>query len=371
MLAAPVATRRPRGRWRAATARAFWSALLPLLATAAVLRYLIPTRLEGGERGISALLARLGDAHPLLLAVALFFTLSIVARYWYAQVRPAAPLPPSAVRTPADSRRRAGRFTFVLAAVIVLALGLRTTVVEVYRVVSPSMTPTLNVGDRVLVNRLAYGVRLPFSQRILGARLPRRGDVVVFSSAAAGADAGPTTPRWLVKRVIGLPGDVVAFRNGYPIVNGWIVPSCDAGPFATTAGPITVRGRLNVELMEDRSYLTVRMPLDSTVLDEYRVPAGQVFVMGDDRGQSNDSRSWNQGTGGSVPLGSIAGRVTRLAVGAAHDGRIDWRSLLARLGMRVREPRVDLRNTDQNIAACLHAPRPPSLSPPPPPAGPR
>lgn len=362
-----MTTARAQEGWRASAGRVFGTGVLPLLATGASLRYLIPTRMEGGERGLSAALARLGDEHPLSVAIALFFTLSVVARYWYARWRPPSPAATSAVTPPADGRRRTVRFAVGLAAVTVLALAVRTTVIEVYRVISPSMTPTLNVGDRVLVDRLAYGLRLPFSERVLRARLPARGDVVVFSSDAAGTDAASPKPKWLVKRVIGLPGDVVAFRNGYPIVNGWIVPSCDAGPFATTAGATTVRGRLNVELMGDRSYLAIRMPLDGTVLEDYRVPAGQVFVMGDDRGQSDDSRTWNQGTGGSVPVHSIAGRVTRLAVGAFHDGRIDWRSLLARLGLRVRESRVDLRKTDENVAACLHAPRPPSLSPPPPP----
>jgi len=373
---APVAPRaRPaREGWRAAVGRAFWKGFVPFLATVAILHFLIPTRMEGGDHGLSALLARLGDEHPLILGVAVFLSLSAVAQYWFAYLRPAradsAHALPDA-RSIVGGRRRGVRFGIALLAVAVLALGLRTTVVEVYRVVSPSMMPTLNPGDRLIVNRLAYGLRVPFSDRILRARLPRRGDLVVFSSQAAGANAGPTTPRWLVKRVIGLPGDVVSFRSGFPIVNRWVVPSCDAGPFASTGVTTTVRGRLNVELMEDRSYLTVRMPLDGTVLEDYRVPPGEVFVMGDDRAQSSDSRNWNQGTGGSVPVRSIVGRVSRLAVGAFHDGRIDWRTLLSPLRLRVREPRVDLRKTEENITGCLHAPRPPSLwAPPPPPPAP-
>jgi signal peptidase I len=251
----------------------------------------------------------------------------------------------------------------LFAGVALTALAIRASVLEIYRVVSPSMVPTLNVGDRLLVNRLAYGLRIPFSDHIVRARPPRRGDVIVFPSEAAGGGAG-AGPRWLVKRVLGLPGDVVAFRNGSPIVNGWVVPACDTGPFVSTAGTTVVRGRLAVELLEDRAYLTVRVPLDETRLSDYRVPPGEVFVIGDDRGLSSDSRAWNQGRGGSVRISSVVGRVSRLAVGGFRDGRLDLSSVLAPLGRHVREPNVDVGKTEENIGGCLAARRPPSTWPP-------
>jgi signal peptidase I len=337
---------------------------MAVAATLAVIHFLVPTRMAGGASGWWAWIARVGDEHPLPLGLALFLLFSATAKYWRRHlVR--GEVSTARAESDADARRAARRrlrFAVLLGAVALGALGLRGRVVELYRVISPSMVPTLNVGDRLVVNRLAYGLRLPFSERILRARAPRRGDVIVFPSEAAGGDG--TGPMALVKRVIGLPGDVVAFRNGVPFVNGWVVPSCDAGPFVSTAGTITVRGRLAVELLEDSTYLTVRMPLDETQLDDYRVPPGEVFVMGDDRGQSNDSRAWNNGHGGSVPIRSIIGRVSRLAVGAFRDGRLDLGQLFAPLGHRVREPRVDLSKTQEHIARCLASPRPPSTSPP-------
>ena len=362
----PGRTAAPPGPWRTAAERTLLTGVVPLGATCAFLRFLVPTPMEGGDRGLTGLLARLGDEHPLFLGVALFLVFAATARYWYGHWRP----PPAGARmAPArDGWRRPAVFALGLVAVVLVAAWLHGTVFAIYRVVSPSMVPTLNVGDRVVVNRLAYGVRLPFTNRVLRARPPRRGDIVVFSSDAAGTDVTPTTPRWLVKRIIGLPGDVVSFQNGYPIVNGWVVPSCDAGPFASTAGATTVRGRLNVELMEDRAYLTVRMPLDGVVLDGFRVRPDEVFVIGDDRGQSSDSRTWNRGRGGSVPLRSVAGRVSHLAIGGYRDGTLDWRRLLAPLSMHLHEPRVDVNSAENHIRECLSAQRPPSLSPPPAPA---
>ncbi len=334
--------------------------------------------MDGGSRGFWALLARVGDEHPLILGLALFLLFSETTKYWYRWLGAEVPYT-AAVSGTAASSATAGvgggaaptvkaslqpplRFSVVLLVVALAALFVRTSIAEIYRVVSPSMVPTLNVGDRLLVNRLAYGLRLPFSRQRLRARQPQRGDVIVFPSTAAGGE-GPG-PRSLVKRVIGLPGDVISFRNGFPIVNGWVVPSCDAGPFASTAGTTTVRGRLALELLEDRAYLTVRLPLDETQLDDYRVPPGEVFVLGDDRGQSSDSRAWNQGRGGSVPIDHITGRVSRLAAGGFRDGHMDLHRVLAPLDLHVHEPGVDLRTTEQRLAGCVSARRPPSTWPP-------
>jgi signal peptidase I len=324
-------------------------------ATLGTLRYLVPSRMDGGEAGLVAWFARQGDEHPLYLGVALFFLFSEMASYW--RRRWARGPTEGAVPRPSGTRSVA-----VLGLVVVVALVVRASVAEVYRVVSASMVPTLNVGDRLLVNRMAYGLRLPFSSRVLGAIPPRRGDVVVFSGESLPVSGAG--PKALVKRVVGLPGDVVEFRDGSPIINGWAVPACDAGPFASTAGTVTARGRLAVEFLEDQAYLTVRTPLDDTRLLPYEVPPGEVFVIGDDRGQSSDSRAWNDGQGRGVPVIDIVGRVSRLAGGGRRDGRVDLSQVLRPLRPKVREPNVDLRKTEELVAACLaHPPR--STRPPP------
>jgi hypothetical protein len=136
-----------------------------------------------------------------------------------------------------------------------------------------------------------------------------------------------------------------------------VVPSCDAGPFFATLGTVSVRGRVAVEFIEDRAYLTVRTPLDDATFGAYEVPAGQVFVIGDDRSLSSDSRGFNAGHGGGIALGDVEGRVSRLAVAARRDGGLDLARVLAPLGLAVREPAADLRATSERIAACLANPQ--------------
>ncbi len=331
---------------------------LPFVAAIATLRDLVPSRMEGGDAGLSALAARLGDEHPLALGLGLFIFYAETSKYWWRRhERSSNP----------DGQLVGRRFWTALSIVVLLALFARTSLVEITRVDGPSMVPTLNPRDRLLLNRVAYGLELPLSKRVLRPKPPRRGDVIVFPHEPAHEDGvRPDEPRSLVKRVLGLPGDVVAFAHGTASINGWTLPVCDAGPFAVTAGTLTVRGRLVVEFLEDRVYLTVRAPGDETTFAALRVPAGEVFVVGDDRTLSRDSRAWNHGLGGGVPIDRISGRVSRLTVGAFRDGELDLHHVLTPLGLTVREPDIDLRQTTENIAACLRgAPR--ATWPPPPP----
>jgi signal peptidase I len=332
---------------------------LPLVVTLATLAFLLPTRLES-RTGLGAWLSRVADAEPLLLGLALFLVSSLAVRHWQRPVEASAHASGVAPR-----RRSAVRFAVGLAVVAVLACGVRVSVVAVHRVEGPSMVPTLGAGDRVLVNQLAYGLRLPLSTHVLGARPPRRGDVVVFPNQGRVTGAG--APRDLVKRVIGLPGDVLAYRDGTPVVNGWAVPSCDAGPYLVVAGGALARGRVVVEFLDGRSYLTLRSPLEETLLPERKVPAGEVFVLGDDRLASTDSRAWSDGRG--VHVDRLEGRVTRLAFGRFRNGRLDLRRAFATLGLGVREPNADVSAIEARVADCLaHAP--PSSPPPAPDSSP-
>src|ERR1039458_2799037 len=162
----------------------------------------------------------------------------------------------------------------VVVVALAAALLLRTFVVQTFYIPSGSMEPTLQVGDRILVNKLSYHLH--------GVD---RGDIVVFSRPPAENCGGPEVND-LVKRVVGLPGDVLSLSGGYVYVNGkkldesWL-PASEQG--ITTAGP----------------------PGNSSNLARpYRVPANDYFVMGDNRTDSCDSRYW-----GPISKSLIVGKV--------------------------------------------------------------
>ncbi|MDB4981904.1 MAG: Signal peptidase, partial [Myxococcales bacterium] len=113
----------------------------------------------------------------------------------------------------------------------------------------------------------------------------------------------------------------------------------------------------------DRTYLTIRKAIEQP-FPGYTVKPGEVFVIGDDRGVSTDSRVWSEGHGGGIPIDSLEGKVTRVLVGARPDGRLDLSRLLAPpLDLKVRLPGLDMSLTDQRIQSCLKT-RPPSPTPP-------
>ena len=362
----PLATLRAPGAplesTKRAASRLFWSLLLPLGVTLAALRGAVPSRMEGGPGELRSLVARFADESPLILGIFLFIAVSETIGYWRDRLGAT-----SRTRTPAfetgarPSARRVARVVAAVAVAAVLALGFRSSVAELHRVVSVSMLPTLNVGDRLLVDKLAYGLKLPLSNHRIGAKLPRRGEVIVFPGAE-NQDGAAATPKPIVKRVLGLPGDYISFQLGHAIVNNWIVPTCDAGPFAAVMGKLTIRGRLAVEFLEDKTYLTVTTPGGAS-FPGYRVLPGEVFVIGDDRGISSDSRVWNSGRGGGVAIDAIEGRVTRILAGGRRDGRIDLHHLLSPLGLQIREPDVDLHKSETFISNCLQTP-PASTWPP-------
>jgi signal peptidase I len=334
------------------------SLALPAIVSLLALRFLVPSRLEGARGGVAGVGAWLGDHQPLFVGLVLFVGISEAARYWTKRLRKESPDPAAVAR--ASTFRSARRLLVGLAVAAVLAFAVRASVVATYRVVGPSMLPTLEIGDRVLVNRLAFGFAAPFSKARLGKRTPRRGDLVVFR---AGGLTGTDGPQSVVKRVIGIPGDHVAFERGSLLVNNWRVPTCDAGPYVDMTGRVTVRGRLTVEYLGDQTYLTVRKPVEQP-FPGYTVAPSEVFVVGDDRGLSSDSRLWNEGRGAGVPLDILEGRVSRVLFGARPDGRLDFSRLLARpLDLKVRLPGIDMRKTEERINNCL-AKRPAVTAPP-------
>ncbi len=220
-------------------------------------------------------------------------------------------------------------YTESIAIAVAVALLLRAFVVEAFKIPSGSMLPTLQIQDHIFVNKLAYGPIVPFSHTRLFSRLPpKRGDVMVFitpdpSPANEGQD--------FIKRVIALEGDTLAVEGGHPILNGWRVPSCRVGEYDFREGtePTPKRGELWVEFLGEQSYLTL---FEDDRFDgrqgPYRVAPGEVWVLGDNRNNSSDSRAWFGGRGGGVPFANMKGRAMFVWLSFAVDGSIGWDRLL-------------------------------------------
>jgi signal peptidase I len=224
------------------------------------------------------------------------------------------------------------------------------------------MLPTLLPNDTVVVDRTAYGFQIPFSHVRLRPRPPARGDLVVFRATEPGGAAGS---RMVVKRVIGIPGDKVSIHGGDVYLGGSRVAACDAGPFVGLMAKLNVGGRLTVESLGGRTFLSVHTPLDADFA-EYLVKPDEVFVLGDNRGISSDSHVWTAATGRGVPLSVLEGKVARIAVGAAADGGMDLSRLYAKPSdLKVRLPGVDMTQTKERVASCVSRLSGPSLLPSP------
>ena len=198
-------------------------------------------------------------------------------------------------------RQRLGAFwrEWILPALLVTAVlaPLRSAVADWNDVPSGSMTPTILVGDRIFVNKLAYDLRIPFTTWHLATWAdPQRGDIIVFRSPHDGTR--------LVKRVVGGPGDQVELRNDHLLINGQAASYTsvhnDAGPAFVVDE--TVSGKTH-PVMIDPHLPALRS------FGPIRVPAGQYFVMGDNRDNSFDSRYF-----GFVPRDNIFGRATLVAM---------------------------------------------------------
>jgi signal peptidase I len=157
---------------------------------------------------------------------------------------------------------------------LILALFIRTFVVQAFKIPSPSMVPTLLVGDHILVNKFLFGFRVPFADgKIMAIREPERGDVIVFRY--------PRDRKLdFIKRCVAIGGETVEIRDKQVFING-----------EPTAFPQAV-------FLDEGSYLTKR-----DTFGPVTVPEGKVFVMGDNRDNSNDSRFW-----GFVDVAEVKGK---------------------------------------------------------------
>jgi signal peptidase I len=189
--------------------------------------------------------------------------------------------------------------------VVFVALLLRSFVVEAYQIPSGSMIPTLQVGDHIWVNKLIYGLRIPFTDIKFGTqyRPPRRGEIVVFTH--------PRTPEMdLIKRVIAVGGDEVEMRDNVVYVNGIPSARTHSGQthyFDFEEGPqqwVERDADAWQEQMGPAQFTTFH---DSVIglrdFPKMQIPKGTLFFMGDNRDYSNDSRYW-----GVVPLNLVRGK---------------------------------------------------------------
>ena len=232
-----------------------------------------------------------------------------------------------------------------------VAFGLRAFVVEAFKIPSGSMIPTLQVGDHIFVNKFSYGPAIPWTHNRLWTNMPpHRGDVMVF--------AFPEHPEQdFIKRVIAIQGDKLEAKNGHPWVNGWEVPSCAVGTYSYSDIDSTLskhEGDLFVEFLEDQAYLTF-YDRAAGMFPEYQGPyfakKGEVWVMGDNRNNSHDSRMWFGGQGGGVPFDNIRGRALFVWLSVSENG-VDWSRLGAPVMGRPRLP-VAMKGLEPGLTKCL------------------
>lgn len=168
-----------------------------------------------------------------------------------------------------------------LCVALLAVLFIRTFIVQAFKIPSGSMLPTLQIGDYILVSKFAYGVKLPFTgKNLISGADPRPGDIIVFRY--------PKNPKVdYIKRVIAVAGDVVEIKDKKLLINKKSVPD----PHATFKDPIIHPESL--DLRDNFGPVTV--------------PANSLFVMGDNRDNSHDSRFW-----GFVPVHAVKGKAWRL-----------------------------------------------------------
>ena len=215
--------------------------------------------------------------------------------------------------------------------VVGLMFTCRVALADWPKVPSGSMEPTLRVGDYLLVNHLAYGPRLPFTNTAIEFGQPQRGDVVVFRYPL-------DVSQFYVKRLVGLPGDVVTFQDGAVTLNGapfdvtllgegnaadvapedrgqWLLRETLAGRSHTVKINPFMQGRLAIDGLAEHCKAQRAGAWQCTV------PAGQYLMMGDNRDNSSDSRVW-----GFLPHEQIYGKAVRVLFNLSDLSRA-WTAL--------------------------------------------
>ena len=188
--------------------------------------------------------------------------------------------------------------------VFLIVFILRSFLFEPYIVPSPSMVPTIQVGDFVVVNKFAYGLHLPLiGTKILAVGEPKRGEVFVFKN--------PSNPQVdFIKTVIGIPGDKISYINkqltvnGQPFTETFVSNLIEPGN-ANLGSPVVAEYTSQIGASTHTIYTTPTTPAQD--FQNLVVPNGEYFAMGDNRDNSDDSRSW-----GFVPEADLVGRASMI-----------------------------------------------------------
>jgi signal peptidase I len=216
--------------------------------------------------------------------------------------------------------------------VVALMFTCRIAVADWPKVPSGSMEPTLRVGDYLLVNHLAYGPRLPFTNTAIEMGKPQRGDVVVFRFPL-------DVSQFYVKRLVGMPGDRVSFRDGAVSINGapidvemlgdsaadedrgqWMVRENGSAKSRTLKIDPFVRGRMTPLNLADPG-LAANCKSERAGAWDCSVPAGHYMMLGDNRDNSADSRVW-----GFLPHEQVYGKAVRVLINFS-DLKRAWTAL--------------------------------------------
>ena len=234
-------------------------------------------------------------------------------------------------------------YTESIGVAVLIALLLRAFVVEAFKIPSGSMIPTLKIGDHIFVNKFVYGLRVPFTKvKFWELRKPKRGEVIVFIYPE-------DEDKDFIKRVVAVEGDTVEVVDGRVIVNGKPVSREDLGQ-----GSYVDKQKANdtcenhrcqafMERQDGTSYRVIHdlnangSPKDKAA---QKIPMGRVFVMGDNRYNSSDSREW-----GLVPLSYIKGRAMVIWWSRGEPDGIRWNRFfdLVHATPRREPPRIERR----------------------------
>ena len=212
--------------------------------------------------------------------------------------------------------------------IFLIVLLLRAFLVEPFRIPSGSMMPTLLVGDFILVNKFTYGIRLPVTKtKLIDLNEPERGDIVVFRF--------PLNPRLdYIKRVVGLPGDRISYKNKTLFINGKPMRIQIDGAYKAEGSGVRANGSLiGREQLGDVDHAVLINPMvgdfspgcDFLGYREITVPDGHFLMVGDNRDDSNDGRCW-----GLVPEENLVGKA--FFIWLSWDWERDWFLAPERIG---------------------------------------